>query len=193
MDTVHKLYAMIRNEESWNLGEPRLNNKAQPAIHDIVSKLGYITSQDISVASSKGLKDSIELQAKFEGAHLNADAKEAKSMELSCLKLSSPHAVRPERARSTNSDHSKLHKEYSQNSWPNQPLEQCSTENTKPYMPPPFTETESLRLQQLVQNDGSYINAYGPQAQTLISHKTTPYNLWSTSEFELERKRTNKS
>jgi hypothetical protein len=40
--TVHKLYAMVRNQQSWDLGEPELNDRGQPVIHNIASKLGCI-------------------------------------------------------------------------------------------------------------------------------------------------------
>lgn len=40
--TVHKLYAMVRNQQPWDLGEPELNDRGQPIIHNIASKLGCI-------------------------------------------------------------------------------------------------------------------------------------------------------
>ena len=40
--TVHKLYAMVRNNQPWELGEPELNDRGQPVIHNIASKLGCI-------------------------------------------------------------------------------------------------------------------------------------------------------
>ncbi|KAH7628649.1 hypothetical protein B0T09DRAFT_165302 [Sordaria sp. MPI-SDFR-AT-0083] len=40
--TVHKLYAMVRNGQQWDLGEPELNDRGQPVIHNIASKLGCI-------------------------------------------------------------------------------------------------------------------------------------------------------
>lgn len=40
--TVHKLYAMVRNNQQWDLGEPELNERGQPVIHNIASKLGCI-------------------------------------------------------------------------------------------------------------------------------------------------------
>ncbi|KAK4206369.1 putative c6 transcription factor protein, partial [Rhypophila decipiens] len=40
--TIHKLYSMVRNQQRWDLGEPELNDRGQPAIHNIVSKLGCI-------------------------------------------------------------------------------------------------------------------------------------------------------
>ncbi|PFH55919.1 hypothetical protein XA68_17385 [Ophiocordyceps unilateralis] len=40
--TVHKLYAMVRSAQSWELGEPELNDRGQPVIHNIAQKLGCI-------------------------------------------------------------------------------------------------------------------------------------------------------
>lgn len=40
--TVHKLYAMVRENQSWELGEPELNDRGQPVIHNIAQKLGCI-------------------------------------------------------------------------------------------------------------------------------------------------------
>lgn len=40
--TVHKLYAMVRTSQQWELGEPELNDRGQPVIHDIASMLGCI-------------------------------------------------------------------------------------------------------------------------------------------------------
>lgn len=40
--TVHKLYNMVRSGEQWSLGEPELNDRGLPVIHDIASKLGAI-------------------------------------------------------------------------------------------------------------------------------------------------------
>ncbi|KAH6605598.1 c6 transcription factor, partial [Trichoderma cornu-damae] len=40
--TVHKLYAMVRNHQAWDLGEPELNDRGQPVIHNIAQKLGCI-------------------------------------------------------------------------------------------------------------------------------------------------------
>jgi hypothetical protein len=42
--TVHKLYNMVRSGEQWHLGEPELNDRGLPIIHDIASKLGAIRS-----------------------------------------------------------------------------------------------------------------------------------------------------
>ncbi|KAK8106687.1 hypothetical protein PG999_010046 [Apiospora kogelbergensis] len=40
--TVQKLYAMVRSSQQWDLGEPEFNDRGQPVIHDIATKLGCI-------------------------------------------------------------------------------------------------------------------------------------------------------
>ncbi|KAK6843964.1 Fluconazole resistance protein 1 [Apiospora arundinis] len=40
--TIHKLYAMVRSSQQWDLGEPEFNDRGQPVIHDIAAKLGCI-------------------------------------------------------------------------------------------------------------------------------------------------------
>lgn len=40
--TVVKLYSMVRSSQSWDLGEPELNDRGQPVIHNIAQKLGCI-------------------------------------------------------------------------------------------------------------------------------------------------------
>ena len=60
---------MIRNNESWDLGEPELNDRGQPVIHDIASKLGCIRpSPDLPVAFPEGAEDFAELQAQLQAA-----------------------------------------------------------------------------------------------------------------------------
>ena len=39
---MHKLYTMVRSGQRWELGEPELNDRGQPVIHNIASKLGCI-------------------------------------------------------------------------------------------------------------------------------------------------------
>ncbi|KAK4102198.1 hypothetical protein N658DRAFT_423969 [Parathielavia hyrcaniae] len=40
--TVQKLYSMVRNGERWELGEPELNDRGQPIIHNVAAKLGCL-------------------------------------------------------------------------------------------------------------------------------------------------------
>jgi hypothetical protein len=57
---------MVRNSESWDLGEPGLNERGQPIIHDIASRLECMPpSLDLSVDFSKE-EDFAEWQAPFQ-------------------------------------------------------------------------------------------------------------------------------
>ncbi len=40
--TVQKLFSMLRNGEKWDLGEPELNDRGQPIVHNVASKLGCL-------------------------------------------------------------------------------------------------------------------------------------------------------
>ncbi len=40
--TVQKLYSMLRNGEKWELGEPELNDRGLPIVHNVASKLGCL-------------------------------------------------------------------------------------------------------------------------------------------------------
>jgi hypothetical protein len=52
--TVQKLYSMVRNGDPWELGEPELNDRGQPIIHNVAAKLGCLrpnTDLDLPVHS----------------------------------------------------------------------------------------------------------------------------------------------
>jgi hypothetical protein len=60
---------MVRNNESWELGDPEMNDRGQPVIHDIASKLGCIRpSPDLPYAFPEGADDFAELQAQLQSA-----------------------------------------------------------------------------------------------------------------------------
>jgi flagellar motor protein MotB len=64
--TVQKLYTMIRNDESWDLGEPELSDRGQPVIHDIASLLGCIPpSPGIPASVPEYAEGSSELQVQL--------------------------------------------------------------------------------------------------------------------------------
>lgn len=77
--TVQKLYSMVRNGQQWDLGEPDLNDRGQPVIHNIAQKLGCIrpnSDMDLPVHSvfpedEQGLADlasQLEAQQRSEEA-----------------------------------------------------------------------------------------------------------------------------
>ncbi|EKD20375.1 uncharacterized protein L3040_006206 [Drepanopeziza brunnea f. sp. 'multigermtubi'] len=117
--TVQKLYTMLRNGEQWDLGEPELNDRAQPVIHDIASKLGCIrASPDLPYAFPEGEQDFAELQAQLQSARTALAAEENASRKPSeDLSSYSPGLPRTERASSSDSDHSNVSREYNQAMW----------------------------------------------------------------------------
>lgn len=111
--TVQKLYTMVRNNESWELGEPELNDRGQPVIHDIASKLGCIRpSPDLPYAFPEGAEDFAELQAQLQAARSEMASEDAGSRKLSEDSSYSPALERTDRASSSESDHSNLSKDY---------------------------------------------------------------------------------
>lgn len=115
--TVQKLYTMVRNNEPWELGDPELNDRGQPVIHDIASKLGCIRpSPDLPYAFPEGAEDFAELQAQLTAARAEMAAEDSGNRKMSDNDSSaySPALSRADRASSTESDHSALSKDYNQ-------------------------------------------------------------------------------
>jgi len=114
--TVQKLYTMVRNNESWELGEPELNDRGQPVIHDIASRLGCIRpSPDLPYAFPEGAEDFAELQAQLQAARSEMASEDTGSRKLSEDSSSySPALERTDRASSSESDHSNISKDYNQ-------------------------------------------------------------------------------
>ena len=81
--TVHKLYAMVRSANAWDLGEPELNERGQPVIHSIASKLGCIrpnNDPDLPMGSSaipETEQDLSELASQLEEHQKKRDAEQA--------------------------------------------------------------------------------------------------------------------
>ncbi|KAF4630288.1 hypothetical protein G7Y89_g7853 [Cudoniella acicularis] len=116
--TVQKLYTMVRNNESWDLGEPELNDRGQPVIHDIASKLGCIRpSPDLPYAFPEGAEDFAELQAQLQTARSETNPEDTASRKHSQDSSYSPPLDRTDRASSSESDHSNLSNEYNQMLW----------------------------------------------------------------------------
>ena len=116
--TVQKLYTMIRNGEPWELGEPEMNDRGQPVIHDIASKLGCIrASPDLPIAFPEGAEDFSELQAQLQAARAEMGAEDNGGRKFSeDSAYSSPSLERNERASSSESD-SDHSSDYNQRLW----------------------------------------------------------------------------
>jgi hypothetical protein len=116
---------MIRNNESWELGEPEVNDRGQPVIHDIASKLGCIRpSPDLPCAFPEGAEDFAELQAQLQAARSEMGVEDNGSRKFSeDSAYSSPSLERTERASSSESD-SDHSSDYNQQLWSQQQQQQ---------------------------------------------------------------------
>ncbi|KAG9242335.1 N-terminal fungal transcription regulatory domain-containing protein [Calycina marina] len=116
--TVHKLYSMVRNNESWELGEPEINCKGQPVIHDIALKLGCTrVSSDLPQSFPEGSEDYAELQVQMQVAHPEMGLEDTK---MGSSSHSSPSRARTERASSSESDHCNNSLCHDDPTWPKQ-------------------------------------------------------------------------
>lgn len=116
--TVQKLYTMVRNNDSWELGEPELNERGQPVIHDIASRLGCIRpSPDLPYAFPEGAEDFAELQAQLQAHRPDNNSTEDAGRISHDSSAESPAMERTERASSSESDHSIVSKDYNQMIW----------------------------------------------------------------------------
>ena len=123
--TVQKLYTMIRNGDMWELGEPDINDRGQPVIHDIASKLGCIRpSPDLPYSFPESESDFAELQAQLEAARLEMGREDGRSRKATSS-VGSPTIDRDERGSSVDSEQS----QYSQLFSSSQPT------STKPVRP----------------------------------------------------------
>jgi hypothetical protein len=130
--TVQKLYTMLRNNETWDLGEPEINDRGQPVIHDIASKLGCIRpSPDLPYAFPEGAEDFAELQVQLQAARSEMASEDTGSRKLSEESQCSP-LTRTERASSSESEHSTLSKDYNQLMWSQQQQQAISQADIKP-------------------------------------------------------------
>ncbi|KAI4860650.1 hypothetical protein F4820DRAFT_98411 [Hypoxylon rubiginosum] len=112
--TVHKLYAMVRNGQSWDLGEPELNDRGQPVIHNIATKLGCIRPNadadlpphSVFPEDEAGLaKLAVELEVQQREREREAHGTEHRSeTESNC--------TRTDRASSSDLDHSDFEQDY---------------------------------------------------------------------------------
>lgn len=196
---------MIRNNESWDLGEPGLNDRGQPVIHDIASQLGCVRpSPDLPVAFPEGAEDFAELQAQLRAARAEIGADDTGSRKLSGPLPSSPSLAHTERASSTESDHSALSKDYNQNLWAQQ--QQQQQRHTGAKVKPSLGITTSVKsipliIQWSTEDSASYASTYSARAsfdtntsmpspiytdfqtQSPLSRKASPFSSWSANDF----------
>ncbi|KAI0400924.1 hypothetical protein F4802DRAFT_464299 [Xylaria palmicola] len=112
--TVHKLYAMVRNGQPWDLGEPELNDRGQPIIHNIATKLGCIRPNadadlpphTVFPEDEAGLT---KLAAELEVQQQERE-REVQAVEIKCETETT--CARTERASSSEIDHSDFEYDY---------------------------------------------------------------------------------
>lgn len=119
---------MVRNGESWDLGEPEVNNRGFPVIHSIAEKLGCIQpSPDLPCLFSEDIEKVADIQTQIKTKSYNKS--ERKSTDNSVFSHSSP----VERPSSRESCHSDLFKDYSQMVWVAQRKQQQQAHSQQRY------------------------------------------------------------
>jgi hypothetical protein len=113
---------MIRNNESWELGEPELNVRGQPVIHDIASKLGCIRpSLDLPYVFPEGAEDFAELHLQLQatGSEMGSENTGGRK-QLGDSSRSSPALERTDRVSNSESDHSNFSGDFNRMMWSQQ-------------------------------------------------------------------------
>jgi hypothetical protein len=165
--TVQKLYTMVRNNESWELGDPEMNDRGQPVIHDIASKLGCIRpSPDLPHAFPEGIEDSAELQAQLQTARSESHPDDSGSREAPEDASYSPALDRNDRASSGESDYSILSNDYNQMFWAQQ--QRAAAKTNTPAINTTMLKPTSPNLAQRVSIDDGSI--YSARASFKASH-----------------------
>jgi len=114
--TVQKLYTMVRNNEPWTLGEPQLNDRGLPVIHNIAEKLGCIRpSPDLPYAFPEDPQEFADLQNRLKTEEDEENNNNNKQPH------ESPTRPRRERASSSESDHSDISHDYKNLLYPQAP------------------------------------------------------------------------
>ncbi|KAH8193847.1 hypothetical protein TruAng_011991 [Truncatella angustata] len=127
--TVHKLYAMVRHGQQWDLAEPELNGRGHPIIHNIATLLGSIRSNaDADLPPHTVFPEDEGGLAKL-AAELELPQQDSNMVP---IKLETDSACsRTERARSSELDHSGSEQDYRNTV--------MSSQNVQPDYPESFT------------------------------------------------------
>jgi hypothetical protein len=98
---------MVRNGDSWDLGEPKLNGRGQPVIHDVASKLGCIRSSlDLPDNFPEAAEDSEKAQGQIQAVQSELYLRDTRSPK--CARDFSPALDCTDRVSITESDYSDL-------------------------------------------------------------------------------------
>ncbi|KAJ6785152.1 hypothetical protein PWT90_04082 [Aphanocladium album] len=116
--TIHKLYSMVRSSQPWELGEPDLNDRGQPVVHNIAQKLGCIRPNcdiDLPVHSvfpeDESSMAELARQLEEQQPH-DQEAPAINSASVSARDGDSSAYTRTDRAPSSDLDHSDMEQDY---------------------------------------------------------------------------------
>lgn len=108
---------MVRTNQAWDFGEPELNDRGQPVIHNIAQKLGCIRPNsdiDLPVHSvfPENERDLNELVRQLDEHQRNDADAQHKDREMDMERDSPPSYRRTDRASSSELDHSDIELDY---------------------------------------------------------------------------------
>ncbi|KAL5324787.1 hypothetical protein ACEPPN_005905 [Leptodophora sp. 'Broadleaf-Isolate-01'] len=184
---------MVRNDEQWDLGEPELNDKGQPVIHDIASKLECLrASPDLPYAFLEGEQDFVELQAQLQSTPSDMASEDIGSRKHSGDSSSySPELQRTDRASRSESDHSNLPNNYNQMMWvQRQATEKITTGKSAPLSSaqrPSFDEEPAYHPRPSLDTSCSMPSPIYTDFQTEspMFRNTSPFSPWSGTDVFL--------
>lgn len=184
---MQKLYTMIRNGESWDLGDPELNDRGQPVIHDIASKLGCIRpSPDLPYAFPEGEQDFADLQAQLTAARSEMASEDAGSRKYS-EDSHSPGLQRTDRASSSESDHSNLSQDYNKRIWAQQQAAKVQPQ----IKPAPLNISQRQSFEEEIYQSRPSLDTNGSlpspiytdfQSESPMFRNASPFSPWSANE-----------
>jgi hypothetical protein len=110
--TVHKLYAMVRSGQQWDLGEPEVNDRGQPVIHNIATMLGCIRPNADADLPPHSVFPEDEGGLSKLAAELEVQLRERESQQPEHKSETDSTCNRTERASSSELDHSDFEQDY---------------------------------------------------------------------------------
>lgn len=192
---------MIRNDKSWDLGEPGMNNRGQPIIHDIASKLGCIRpSLDLPANLPELAEDLAGLQAQFQAACSEVCGEDMGSRKLSGSSSSLPYLEYTEKVCSTESGNSVGSKDCNQTLWMQLQPRTSAKANQSATNGSTITPMPLSPLRNSTDDDGPYSSTYSARAafdkdssipswvytnfqtQSTVFYKSLPFPPWSTTD-----------
>ncbi len=124
---------MVRNGQSWDLGEPELNDRGQPVIHDIATKLGCIRpNADADLPPHSVFPEDEAGLAKL-AAELEVQQKEREKQAAEQRSETDSSYNRTERASSSEIDHSDFEQDYRKAMFNGQNLQTMSPQSFTSY------------------------------------------------------------